>query len=177
MEYTITNIKVSVKSKAICLDTVLKLLSESCVNYKQYMNYIVIQSTYTYVMFKPNILNQSNHVNITKISKFGEIDKAKKYLGDLLKIEISEAHIVDNITVSTTLLHKCIPDYIISLFKGLCKITFNQETFPGVFLKFSVGTAIVFHTGKCILIGCKSIDDIETILTIVKKTLDQNELL
>ena len=97
-----------------------------------------------------------------------EIVKAKMHLSDLLKLEICLEPVIDNITVSTTIVNNCTPEKTISIFKNCCKITFNQETFPGVFLKFFCGTAIVFHTGKCILIGCKSVSSIETILKTLR---------
>jgi Transcription factor TFIID (or TATA-binding protein, TBP) len=174
MDYRVTNIKVSVKSQNICLDTAVITLQEKDVIFKKYSNYIVVQSKFTYVIFKPKIADGLNHINITKIPCMEEIENAKQHLCDLFKIEILRVHVVDNITVSTKLENKCIPSEIIQQFKNYCKITFNQETFPGVFLKFSYGTAIVFHTGRCILIGCKSIENIEKTLKVMETVLKEN---
>jgi hypothetical protein len=164
MNYRITNVKVSVKSPSICLDSALKTLTTDKVFYKKFSNYLVIQNVYTYVIFKPKFEKGTSHINITKIPNMGEIENAKLHLGNLLKKEISFAHVIDNITVSTKLDKNCNPKEVIHLFQKHCKITFNQETFPGVFLKFPYGTAIIFHTGRCILIGCKNIENIENIL-------------
>jgi TATA-box binding protein (TBP) (component of TFIID and TFIIIB) len=175
MDYKITNVKASIKCPSICLDTVVKNAVELKIKHVIYVNYIVIQSCYTYIIFKSRKGNNLNHVNITKIPNLEEIDIAKKYLCDLLKIEIIATPVVDNITVSTRLNTKSTPKELINLFTKHCKITFNQETFPGVFLKFLCGTAIVFHTGCCILIGCKKISDITDILTLMFNILNQNE--
>jgi len=175
MDYKITNIKVSVKSPTICLDTAIKMLLDLNIRHRKYLNYIVIQSKYTYIIFKPKCRDGMNHVNITKIPHFGEIENAKMHLCDLLKLEIFSAPVIDNITVSTKFENNCTPSNLILLFSNTCRITFNQETFPGVFLKFSYGTAIVFHTGRCILIGCKTIENIEQILITMKKVFEQND--
>ena len=47
-----------------------------------------------------------------------------------------------------------------------CHVTYNKQTFPGLFLKFKAGygTAIVFYTGKCVLLGSKNAEHIEKIV-------------
>jgi len=174
MFYKITNVKISVKCSTICLDTAINLLRHLKIEHKKYSNYLVVQSLYTYVIFKPSLKNGISHVNITKIPSIDDVNTAKMHLSNLLKIEICLVHTIDNITVSTKLEKSCSLKDIINLFNKYCKITFNQETFPGVFLKFSYGTVIVFHTGRCILIGCKSINSIESILETMTEILEKN---
>jgi Transcription factor TFIID (or TATA-binding protein, TBP) len=171
MDYKITNVKVSIKTSSICLDTVVKVVEDLNIKHTVYPNYIVIQSCYTYILFKSHKDSKLNHINITKIPNLEHVDVAKQYLCDLLKIENASTPVVDNITVSTYLNRKSTPEELISLFTKHCKITYNQETFPGVFLKFCCGTAIVFHTGRCILIGCKNISNIAEILMLMSNTL------
>jgi hypothetical protein len=176
MDYSITNVKVSVKCSSICLDTVVKKAQENNLNYKLYSNYLVIQYKYTYVIFKQSLksLQKKCHVNITKIPNLFEIDNAKKLLQTVIPDVYFFSTTVDNITVSTNINRQYLPTKIISLFSDVCKITFNQETFPGVFLKFSNGTAILFHTGKCILIGCKTIENIEKILCMLQTVINND---
>jgi len=175
MDYTITNVKVSVKCPALCLDTVLQNLLDKEVIHKRFLNYLVIQNVYTYVLFKTNRSNETNHVNITKIPRLDQIEHAKEHLCELLNLKVILLHVVDNITVSTKLHRSFLPCDIITLFKDRCIITFNQETFPGIFLKFPYGTAIIFHTGRCILIGCKTVSNIVNILNVLKEvTTNQN---
>ena len=45
-------------------------------------------------------------------------------------------------------------------------IQYNNERFPGLFVKFErnlkkVGTAIVFHSGKIVIVGCKGLDELK----------------
>jgi TATA-box binding protein (TBP) (component of TFIID and TFIIIB) len=173
MDYKITNVKISVKSAPVCLDTVIIKLKEKNICHQIFSNYVVIQETYTYVIFKQNKkgTDDRNHINITKISSLDKIEHAKKLLQKFIHVPFYYTTTIDNITVSMNL-NKCvIPDEIINSFKDLCKITFNQETFPGVFLKFKYGTAIVFHTGKCVMIGCKSEESIQKIVHIIRNNI------
>jgi hypothetical protein len=170
MEFKITNVKVSVKSSPICLDSVVSFLKEEKIGHKVFCNYIVIHQKFTYVIFKQSNKTGkvNNHINITKIPDLLKIEEAKDILQTILKNEFYYSTIIDNITVSSKLDKQLTPQEIIDIFKDKCRITFNQETFPGVFLKFNTGTVIIFHTGRCILIGCKNTEDIVALLTFVK---------
>ena len=44
-------------------------------------------------------------------------------------------------------------------------IKYNNEKFPGVFLKFKIGTVILFHSGKLVIVGCKNIENIECLIS------------
>jgi sRNA-binding regulator protein Hfq len=68
MNYTITNVKVSVKSTPIALSNVLKL--EGVI--KTYNNFIVLQSKYTYTIFKTSKLSE-NHINIKKYQNWKKL--------------------------------------------------------------------------------------------------------
>jgi TATA-box binding protein (TBP) (component of TFIID and TFIIIB) len=51
-------------------------------------------------------------------------------------------------------------------FKSI-KITYNNEKFPGVFLKqVRVGTIIIFYSGKVVLVGCKTREDLECLASL-----------
>lgn len=170
MNYKITNVKVSVKIGEVCLDTVAKKLKEKNIVFKQFQNYLVIQNVFTFIIFRSSYKLKSSlcHVNITKIPTVNDIERAKSHLEELLNIEKTvQPFNIDNITASIDLGLTILPEKIISIFNKDCKITFNKETFPGVFLKFEKGTAIIFHTGKCIVIGCKNITDVERLTSFL----------
>lgn len=160
MLYKITNIKISVKTSFICLNTVVGKINDK--NFKRYNNFVVLRDNYTYVIFKSSN-GDSNHVNITKIKTFGEITLAVEHLLKLFSlIEIKRQ--VDNITVSTSLNRK-INLNLLPIFKDCISVSYNSEKFPGAFIKFDIGTIILFHTGKCIFIGIKKEKDIECLLS------------
>lgn len=156
-DYKITNIKLTLKTSFICLDTVKKFLRRKKINFKEYQNFLVIKNIYTYVYFKSSD-SEINHLNITNIPEFKKIDIACNHiLKNILKpFKIKEIYRrVDNISASLNLNKKIDLLKIVSYFQKICQVSYNTEKFPGVFLKFKYGTIIIFHTGKCIFIGCK----------------------
>jgi TATA-box binding protein (TBP) (component of TFIID and TFIIIB) len=168
MDYKITNIKISVKCKNVSLDSVKKNLENSNIAYKTYNNYIVTKNLFTYIIFKKNINNieNINHVNITNIQSLELLDKAINNIQQFdCNIELL-SYKIDNITVSKNFFRSFSIYCLISKIPSEIKITYNSETFPGVFLKFpnKEGTAIIFHTGKCVILGCKTVKNIEHIL-------------
>lgn len=178
MDYKITNIKLSVKCKSISLDSVFEFCLLQGIPYTKYNNFLVIKSTYTYIIFKKStkhIHQKDYHINITKIPCFQEISTCIDFLRTISPGILLLSLKVDNISVSYNL--NCVVDILKlqSIAKSDCDITYNKETFPGLFLKFKkgYGTAIVFYTGKCVLLGSKNASHIENIveklLMFVKK--------
>lgn len=136
---------------------------------------MVTKLKYTYILFKRNIKNIENisHVNITNIPTLDCLTEAIEILRSFDPNTITESYCVDNITVSknfNTFIN------LTELFSNLpndVKATYNSETFPGVFLKYpnKLGTAILFHTGRCVLLGCKTVSNIENIIFSLLKIL------
>jgi len=175
MDYKITNIKISVKCQNLSLDTVKQFLCSNEIPFKQFNNYMVTKRKYTYIIFKKNLKTVDNlsHINITNIQNLENLCDAINTLKTFDENAVTKNYTIDNITVSKNFF-KFI-DFL-SFFQKLpadINITYNAETFPGVFLKFpnKLGTAILFHTGKCVLLGCKSIKNIEEILDQLEKIL------
>lgn len=164
MIYTVTNIKVSLKSCCLCLSTVQKILKEKNVDFSTYTNFLVIKHKFTYILFKTG-KNKNNHINITKIKNLDNIESAVENLKDLLQecnfYELYRK--VDNITASLNINRTVNLLDLIKKFQRE-KISYNPEKFPGLFIKFNKGTIIVFHTGRCIIIGTKSLSDIECLV-------------
>jgi hypothetical protein len=176
MDYKITNIKISVKCRNISLDTVKEFLCVNGIPFKLYNNYIVTTVKYTYIIFKKNVKNIEDicHINITNIQTLENLNEAINNLRIFDEKTITKKYTIDNITVSKNFF-KFVD--LQELFKTLptdISVTYNSETFPGVFLKFpnKQGTAIIFHTGKCVLLGCKTVNSIETILERLKIILE-----
>jgi Transcription factor TFIID (or TATA-binding protein, TBP) len=175
MDYKITNIKVSVKCKNISLDTVKRFLCSNDILFKQYNNYIVTKLKYTYIIFKKNLnaIEDISHINITNIQTLDSLCDAISTLKCFDGNTIAKQYTVDNITASKNF-NKFI-DFVdfFRIVPPEIRVTYNAETFPGVFLKFpnKLGTAIIFHTGKCVLLGCKTVDNIEKILKQIENLL------
>lgn len=165
MSYQITNIKVSLKVNVLCLSSVQNILKSKNIVYNRYTNFLVIRYIFTYIIFKTG-KQKNNHINVTKIKKESEINTSIFVLQELLDVKniIVQKINVDNITASLNLLKPInllqLPQHLEAL-----SISYNPEKFPGLFIKFSIGTVIIFHTGKCIIIGTKTIADIECLVS------------
>lgn len=159
----ITNIKISLKVLPICLDTVCSIAKNCNISFKKYNNFVVLRTEFTYIIFK-NKKGCNTHVNITKLRFFSDIEKSKQFLNRkilcLLKSSVIHQKI-DNITASYDLKKNVNILKTIKKFINLCEVRYNNEKFPGVFLKHTLGTIIVFHSGKTILIGSKTLDSLK----------------
>jgi len=129
---------------------------------------MVTNFKYTYIIFKKNLktVEDISHINITNIHTLDYLCDAINTLKTFDNNTVLKTYTVDNITVSKNF-HRSID--LLNFFQKIpsdISVTYNAETFPGVFLKFpnKQGTAILFHTGKCVLLGCKSVQNIENIL-------------
>lgn len=166
--YNVTNIKLSLKIRFICLDTVEQILKKLNLGIKSYPNFLVFKKNYTFVLFKSKDCIQ-NHLNVTNIKKYENIEDAIYTLKFLLNFEVNDifSTTIDNITASFSIQRSFKFLDVLETFKSLSKVTYNNEKFPGIFLKFDIGTVIIFHTGKCIVIGCKSLSNIECLVKII----------
>lgn len=160
MFFQITNIKISLKIDAICLSSVQEILKQKNINHTSYPNFMVIRKTYTYIIFKKG-KNKNNHINITKLKTLEEIDDSIKVLKTIFEklFLIERKKTIDNITASVNL-NKFVDLLTLPKTFPNNQISYNSEKFPGLFIKFKKGTVIVFHTGKSIIIGAKSVDDV-----------------
>jgi TATA-box binding protein (TBP) (component of TFIID and TFIIIB) len=161
----VTNIKVSIKCLKISLDTVKEICDKNKFKTKIYNNFIIFTSEYIYTIFRSKEKNNYNHINITKIKQKIDIEKAIEKL-QLIGIKtIQDSLIIDNITGSFDLKKELILKDLIEItqnyqFKGNIYISYNNEKFPGMFLKVKIdnkriGTIIIFHSGKVVFVGCK----------------------
>jgi Transcription factor TFIID (or TATA-binding protein, TBP) len=175
MDFKITNIKISVKCRNICLDTVKEFLCVSQIPFSRYNNYLVVKHKYTYIIFKKNIKSCEDiyHVNITKLKNFDFLSEAIHNVKVICVGATISSYTIDNITVSKNFNKKINILHLLANLPPEIKATYNSETFPGVFLKYpkKIGTAILFHTGKCVLLGCKTVNAIESILESLDKVL------
>lgn len=157
MNFKITNVKVSLKTTPISLNNVLNLPFQT----NNHRNFIVVKAKYTYSIFKTNKMLE-NHINITKIPKIKKVKKAIKYLKKYLNFEVKNITI-DNIIATFKIDHKI--DLVSVCEEKLFKtMKYNSEKFPGLYVKFEEGTAILFHSGSIVIVGCKNEKDIECLM-------------
>jgi TATA-box binding protein (TBP) (component of TFIID and TFIIIB) len=160
--FEIKNVKISLKLDKISLNTVLSQLELNKVVYKEKNNYIIIQSQYIYIIFQSKN-RLVNHINITKIPHIDEIDKATNHLQHVLFKNLV-IHIIsntiDNLTSVYNIKRNLILHDIVKKIEFTNNISYNNEKFPGLFIKFGFGTLILFHTGKVIAVGCKKEHDL-----------------
>lgn len=163
--FRIRNIKVSVKVNALILNNALSYLKSNQILVKEFCNFITFKSnSFTFILFKTGKAKQT-HINITQIKDLTSINKAIDCLNNLIKCTVIN-YTVDNI-IATSDLHKpiCLSDVING--KKFDRVKYNNEVFPGLFIKFNEGTIILFHSGKIVIVGCKSVKHIECLMNIV----------
>lgn len=154
---SIRNVKISVKVKCLCLNNANKLLQLQGISVKTFLNYITFTNKFSYVLFKSSS-NGTNHVNVTKIKDTSNIHEALAILQDCLNTGVI-SHKIDNI-IATHNGPQMIDLQCLIRGSVFHRTKYNPERFPGLFVKCEGGTAIIFHSGKVVIVGCKSIEQL-----------------
>lgn len=169
--FKIVNVKVSLKTSAIFLDNVSDIAKVKKLFCKNYKNFVVLKSKYTYIIFKVNKAGK-NHVNITKIPAICDIVDAVNYFKEHIIDCVTDNITIDNISATASTNHRLNLKQIVlnNDYKHLTNfvaLKYNNQLFPGLFLKFHTGTVIIFHSGKCVIVGCKD----ETSITCLTQNI------
>ena len=164
--FQIRNIKISLKLD--CLD--YSLLKGFLKNVSVYNNFLVLKDKYTYILFKPKDKESISHLNITKIPNFSAINESVEngieFFGGKI---IPDSIKIDNITATHYLNRPVSLSKLYSEFSSKVKLGYNNDVFPGLHYKTSQGTAVIFHSGKIIIVGCKTEEQILKIIKTVEK--------
>jgi len=48
-------------------------------------------------------------------------------------------------------------------------VKYNNQKFPGLFIKYKKGTALVFFSGKVVIVGCKNQTEIKEIAFLLSE--------
>lgn len=192
-----TNIKISFKIQTVSLSTVQEIFCSSGYKLKRFDNFLVVRihppnkdgPNWVCTVFKKNLLSEvPQHVNVTNIKSFCEVQLVVSFLASFNLIAIPGTVKVDNVTglmqAGELVLYDVIK-YIQANKNKVCKdmslkfpglhtlsVHYNNERFPGLFIKFKkndfkFGTAIVFHSGKIVIIGCKQLSQLRWIARAV----------
>jgi TATA-box binding protein (TBP) (component of TFIID and TFIIIB) len=162
VEYNVANVKVSLKTSKIFLDNVFTLATEKNIFCKNYKNFIVLKSRFTYIIFKSKEKQSESHINITKIRSVSKILEAIDSITSLILCTVI-SYKIDNI-IATTNLKRNLNLSDISKTCNFKNLKYNNEKFPGLFVKFETGTVILFHSGKLVIVGCKTEKDISCLI-------------
>jgi len=146
--YKVNNIKVSYKLNASFLKLKLIALSKEIEVSKKSNNFFVLRKNgFVFIIF------YTGHVNCTKLLTSNEIESSKSVLIQSVKeCSVTETKI-DNITASGS---------IFDLKVNSVKHRYNPHRFPGLNFKLYGVTFLVFNSGKFILIGGKSLVDLNS---------------
>ena len=130
------------------------------------------QSGFVYQLFK------KGHINLTGVRKVEDIERAISIIYNIIGIPkiIASDYRIDNIQASGALnlnsRHKSLKTICDNLnsVKDECnikKLSFESQRFPGAFIRYADercrGTVILFNSRRFVLVGVKSLEDINTI--------------
>lgn len=160
MEYLVTNFKISFKCPLLFLDNVSTITHQQNLDTKVFNNFIVFKKKFNFIIFKAK--RTLNHINVTKLSTREDILESVQVFEQLFSCQIS------NLTIDNIIAVSKFPEFLnlskISQHTFEGKIKYNSEKFPGLFIKFKEGTVILFHSGKVVVVGCKTESNIECLL-------------
>lgn len=172
--YKIRNYKISFKVKELNWVRVIELLKQENIKVSFFHNFIVFKSRYIYTLFKPRVAKpDESHVNVTQLKSKSKICKAVSIFEKLVQCTVTKETVrVDNITASGFF-----PIQSIDLQKFYqqhsreVQIKYNRDKFPGAFVKTEQGTALLFHTGKVVFVGCRERRQIKCQLRLLKSLM------
>ena len=130
-------------------------------------------------MFTKTQQNRNFHINITKIPSTEHISKAL----DELKLVISSEFIIEVFKVENmTCLYQITTEINLSTFYYNLKLNvdfeieqkrYDPEKFPGMFLTLRKCSALIFSSGKIVIIGASSKQDAKQGIKIIYELLQK----
>lgn len=172
--YKISNYKISLKAYNLNWEDTISVLKTSGLHTTIYNNFLVFKTCFIFTIFKPQHTKVS-HINITKIKKRSKIIEALNICNNLIKANLLlETLKIDNITASAFYGLQNLD--LEKFFHANCKsanIKYNRDKFPGAFVKTSRGTALAFHSGKVVFVGCKNKLELKCLLKTIKRLIKQ----
>ena len=170
MEVLVSNVKISCKIRLINSDEI-SFNTDNVM--KHYNNFTVVKKKYSFIVFTKTKQNRNFHVNITKIPSTEHISKAL----DELKLVISSEFIIEVFKIENmTCLYQIKSEINLSTFFNNLKINadfeivqkrYDPEKFPGMFLTLKKCSALLFSSGKIVIIGASSEQDAKQGIKII----------
>lgn len=170
------NIKISVKILHFDYNVKIDFLKErynsknEANKFKAHNNFIVVNDTFTYILFKPKKKGEECHLNITKICSFDDIQPSINLATKIFECTYNPHSVrIDNMTYLHYLRKQIKLGLLFKKYHKSFQIKYNNTIFPGLHLKTKTGSAIIFHTGTVIIVGCKNIKQVSDIISIVEQ--------
>ena len=137
---------------------------------KHIRNSLVIKDVYSITVFQQT--RNRYHLNVTGIKSLEEVKQTLLWLEEVYcRKELFDfiSYNVDNITSTFNLARNISLHNLASTFPG---ISYNPEWFHALYMKTRKGTVVAFQSGKINSLGCKSLDDILQLWSLVKWKLN-----
>ena len=167
----IKNVKISVKYfSEEPIKHLITIASDRNVYMKQIRNILIIKDIYSLTVFKQE--KNKYHFNVTGIKNLGHIKQTLVWLENTYCNKKHFQYIsfkTDNIT-STFDTEKHIA--LDNLAKFVNGSSYNPERFHALYFKNCEGTVVVFRTGKVNIVGCKSLKNILSLWTFIRKKIN-----
>lgn len=122
-----------------------------------------------------------NYINVSGLSDLTKIPKAEAIIGNVFNVSVQLQ--IDNLTVKVPLTLKSIflpqlTDYIFTHKNSfnIKTVSFDQDVFCAIFIRFNskkYGTFSLFKSAKCMLVGCKRIEDVNSSIKLLNEMLEQ----
>ena len=160
----INNLKISfLCNKKIDID------NDSCLSYFKGYNLLVKFDKFTYTFLGKT----KNHVNITGIKSFLEIEAAIKgiLVFSNLNLENFKNFNIDNISASFVT-HPGLKEIILNTTNSDFTF-FRPVKFCGIIIKYKKCSSTYFNSGKCIIVGLKSISDLNLYVSKIRFFFDK----
>jgi len=136
-------------------------------------NYIIVKLKFIFIFFKHK-KGTISHINVTKIPSLDCLEDVpntlqnKIFTDETVKIKSVK---VDNITAVKDVGRNLRLLKIANNIQHIYNIRYNNERFPGIFVKLPIGTVIIFHTGKIVAVGSKNENNLKELNKELRKIL------
>lgn len=132
-------------------------------------NFFVLKDKYTVILFKPKRSTNVSHVNITKVKNFEDIGDIKPFLFNLFNcFFVPNSLKIDNLTFIHYLRNEVNLSLLYNTFHKSFTFKYNNAIFPGLHYKGEKGAAIIFHTGKVVIVGCRTLQEISELIKTIE---------
>ena len=154
IELEVSNIKIAFT----CDSQGLQDFKNSCTIAKNYSNFSVLKLTFTYIIFWSAV-----YINVTKIKKKEDIEKARKEFETVSQISLHPKATIHNIFAHTKieLKSKSLKWIYDNIEFENSQVYFNTSFYPGLRIKSKNGTLIIFQSGKVTSLGSNSFSSLE----------------
>jgi len=123
----------------------------------------------------------SGFCNVTGIRRWADIEKDVNTVCRHLNLDARTPPCVDNISASGRFC--CVRRNFFRVVQtGLegvsslpCFVSYNAQVYPGLFLQSIYGTVVAYQSGKCVLVGSKTLAELSWLVDLIKLAFDLHQ--